>query len=107
MDHVPCGFSDQGMTLLRQMFFLKPGIYDLSMFVTHKTTVCMMVGFLICGPVQKMLPGLARHMLDEDSVSLTESMGLSCCLPIVWPWLWEVHIIRLYTSDSRKGAPDE
>mgnify|MGYP000528372322 FL=1 len=36
----------------------------------------MMVGFLICGPVQKMLPGLARHMLDEDSVSLTESMGL-------------------------------
>lgn len=66
----------RGMTLLRQMFFLKPGIYDLSMFVTHKTTVCMMVGFLICGPVQKMLPGLARHMLDEDSVSLTESMGL-------------------------------
>ena len=67
----------RGLMLLRQMFLLRPGIYHISMFMTHKTTVFMIIGILLSGPLQAMLPGFGRHMTDEDSISLLEGVGLT------------------------------
>ena len=66
----------RGILLLRQMFFLRPGIYHISMFVTRKTTVFMIMGILLSGPVQALFPGFRRHMTEEDNISLLESVGL-------------------------------
>lgn len=66
----------RGLTLLRRMFFMSPGVYDISMFTTHKTTVYMILGILLCGPLQALLPKFRRHMTDEESISLIESGGL-------------------------------
>lgn len=66
----------RGVTLLKQMFLLNPGIYDVSMYVTRKTTAYLIAGFLLCGPLQRLIPGLKEHMYCEDSISLAESLLL-------------------------------
>lgn len=47
----------RGIMLLGQMLAMRPGVYDSSMFITHKTTVFMIIGVLLCGPVQAMRRG--------------------------------------------------
>lgn len=66
----------RGIMLLGQMFAMRPGVYDISMFMTHKTTVFMMIGIVLCGPAQALAPGLRRHMTDEEGISLMEGAGL-------------------------------
>ena len=66
----------RGVMLLGQMFAMRPGVYDISMFMTHKTTVFMMIGIVLCGPAQALVPGLRRHMTDEEGISLMEGAGL-------------------------------
>lgn len=66
----------RGLVLLRQMFLLVPGVYNISMFATHKTTVYMILAVLLCGPLQAVSPKLGKHMRDQDSISLGESLGL-------------------------------
>lgn len=64
------------LVLLRQMFFLSPGVYNVSMFATRKTTVYMILAVLLCGPLQALMPKFRKHMRDQDSISLAESLGL-------------------------------
>lgn len=66
----------RGLLLLKQMFLFRPGIYDVSMYVTRRTTLFMVLGILLCGPVQAAFPRLKAHMYDETSVHLGE-----------WVWL--------------------
>ena len=66
----------RGICLLKQMFLFSPGIYDVSMYMTHKTTVYMLIGFALCGPIQALAPGIARHMRQDRKVYLGESLGL-------------------------------
>lgn len=67
----------RGLVLLGRMFLMRPGIYNISMFVTHKTTSYLVISILLCGPLQALLPRLRKHMVDEDSVFLLESIGLA------------------------------
>ena len=66
----------RGIMLLGQMLAMRPGVYDSSMFITHKTTVFMIIGVLLCGPVQAMAPGFRHHMTDKDGISLMEGAWL-------------------------------
>ena len=66
----------RGIMLLGQMLAMRPGVYDSSMFITHKTTVFMIIGVLLCGPVQAMAPGVRHHMTDKDGISLMEGAWL-------------------------------
>lgn len=66
----------RGLLLLRQMFLWKPGIYSLSMYVSNKTTALLIIGVLLCGPLQAVLPGFRRHMQEERPICLAECMGL-------------------------------
>ena len=46
----------QGLMLLKQMFLLRPGIYDTAMYMSHKTIVYMVIGIVLCGPFQALVP---------------------------------------------------
>lgn len=66
----------RGLLLLRQMFLWKPGIYSLSMYISNKRTALLIIGVLLCGPLQAVLPGFRRHMQEERPICLAECMGL-------------------------------
>ena len=52
----------RGLMLLRQMFLLRPGIYDTAMYMSHKTIVYMVIGIVLCGPFQALVPCFKKHM---------------------------------------------
>ena len=66
----------RGLMLLKQMFFLRPGIYDTAMYMSHKTIVYMVIGIVLCGPFQALVPCFKKHMQDGRSIYLSESLGL-------------------------------
>lgn len=66
----------RGLILLKQMFLLRSGVYDISMYMTHKTIAYMVVGFVLCGPVQALMPGIRRHMKNGADIYWGESLGL-------------------------------
>ena len=66
----------RGLLLLKQMFLLQPGIYDVSMYTTHKTVVYMLLGIVLCGPLQALIPAFRRHMQEGKTIYLWESLGL-------------------------------
>lgn len=66
----------RGLILLKQMFFMNPGIYDASMYITRKTTAYLIIGLILCGPLQRLAPRLKEHMYCRDSISLVESLLL-------------------------------
>ena len=66
----------RGLMLLKQMFLLRPGIYDTAMYMSHKTIVYMVIGIVLCGPFQALVPCFKKHMQDGRSIYLSESLGL-------------------------------
>lgn len=70
----------RGLILLKQMFLFRPGIYDVPMYMTHKTMLYMIIGLALCGPVQALLPGFRKHMQEGGNVFLWESLGLMLLL---------------------------
>lgn len=66
----------RGIILLRQMFLLRPGIYDTAMYMNHKTTVYMIIGIILCGPLQALVPCFRKHMQDGRNIYLSECLGL-------------------------------
>ena len=66
----------RGLMLLKQMFLLRPGIYDTAMYMSHKTIVYMVIGIVLCGPFQALVPCFRKHMQDGRSIYLSESLGL-------------------------------
>lgn len=66
----------RGLILLKQMVLLRPGIYDTAMYMSHKTSVYMVIGIALCGPLQALLPRFKRHMQEGGSIYLSECLGL-------------------------------
>lgn len=62
--------------LLGQMFLLRPGIYDTAMYMSHKTIVYMVIGMMLCGPFQALVPCFRKHMQDGRNIYLFEGLGL-------------------------------